>query len=262
MKPSAIILDLLRTYSHRGTTVKNIMATGAMFDFSENLMRVNLSRLVAKGTVENFKRGHYRLTNRTDPVNDFVEAWRLGESRVRPWDDTSWLLVHTSTQSNWALDAMGFRPISAGLWARPSNLADDPGRVEHRLSALGMEPGAVMIRDAGLAEPWPTRWREQFDIPALLARYGECRDRLDHSLAHLDDLHHEDALKESFRLGGAAVQMLAKDPLIPEQWIDTGPRRELWLLMLTYDQKGREIWGRRGKDRPEIMPTPQQIAIA
>ncbi|MBT7541356.1 MAG: PaaX family transcriptional regulator, partial [Gammaproteobacteria bacterium] len=40
--------------------MRNIMRTGAMFGFSENLMRVSLSRLAAKGTVENFKRGYYR----------------------------------------------------------------------------------------------------------------------------------------------------------------------------------------------------------
>ena len=105
MKPSAIILDLLRTYTHRGTAVKNIMATGAMFDFSENVMRVNLSRLVTKGTVENFKRGHYRLTNRTDPVNDFVEAWRLGESRVNgrwtPWDFVPFRPVYGPDLPTW-----------------------------------------------------------------------------------------------------------------------------------------------------------------
>ena len=192
---------------------------------------------------------------------------RLGEARIRPWDGASWLLVHTPTADNpqrdWALDAMGFRPISDGLWARPSNLTSDPDQVESRLTALGLEPGAVIIRDAGLAEPWPTRWREQFDVAGLLARYEECRQQLDDSLAHLDNLRHDEALKESFRLGGAAVQMLAKDPLLPEQWIDTRPRRELWRRMLTYDQKGREIWGRRGTDRPEIMPTPQhQVAVA
>jgi len=44
---------------------------------------------------------------------------------------------------------------------------------------------------------------------------------------------------------------------LPAEFIDTEPRGALWRAMIAYDQKGREIWGRRGKDRPETIPTPQ-----
>ena len=98
MKPVNIILDLLRTYMERGTSVANIMATGAMFGCSENQMRVNLSRLAAKGSIVNFARGAYRLAEALDPVNDFIESWRLGEDRTKPWTHT-WLLAASSANA-------------------------------------------------------------------------------------------------------------------------------------------------------------------
>ena len=80
MKPANLILSLLRTYQHQGTSVKNIMDTGAMFGFNQNMMRVNLSRLVTRGLVVNTGRGHYRICEVADPVNQFVENWRAGEN--------------------------------------------------------------------------------------------------------------------------------------------------------------------------------------
>ena len=53
MKPANFILDLLRTYKRRGTSARNIMASAKFFDFSDNLIRVTLSRLVARGIIKN-----------------------------------------------------------------------------------------------------------------------------------------------------------------------------------------------------------------
>lgn len=265
MKPTAIILDLLRTYRRRGTSVRTIMATGAMFDLSENVMRVSLSRLVARGMVENIQRGHYRLADRADPLSDFVERWRQGENRLRAWDGDAFLLMHTATAADsrrdWALNAHGFRQVTTGLWARPDNLAGNADELERLLCQLGVDRESVLVSNARIAPRWQAAWLAHFDIAAMLAIYREHERKLAASLGRLDDLRHEAALKETFHLGGRAVHILAKDPLLPAQIIDPAPRRALWQTMLAYDRKGREIWGRRGESRPEVMPTPQlQVA--
>lgn len=257
MKPSAVILDLLRTYPHRGTTVKTIMATGAMFGLSENVMRVNLSRLVSKGTVENFKRGFYRLTDHTDPLNDFVEGWRGGEDRIRAWDGESWLLVHASAESaprrHWALDAVGFREVTEDLWLRPDNLARDYTNLEQLLGDLGMDRRSVLVESGRLDQRWQDAFLTQFDVAGMRAEYRAATGQLNESLARLDGMPRVEALKESFHLGGHAVHILAKDPLLPEQYLPGTERAELWRTMLVYDRRGRDIWG----GRPEAMPTPQ-----
>lgn len=266
MKPTAVILDLLRTYRRRGTTVKAIMETGAMFGFSENLMRVSLSRLAARGLIENVKRGHYRLANRADPISDFVEEWRLGENRLRAWDGSSWLLVQAGADAggkqDWALASLGFRRVETGTWLRPDCLAQPTSALVQRLVGLGMSEGSLLASGAHLDTRWTSAWREQFDIEAMTRTYHECRGLLTNSIARLGSLAHEDALRESFHLGGRAVHILAKDPLIPAPLIDPEPRRALWQTMLSYDRLGRDAWGRRNQDRPEMMPTPQlQVSI-
>ena len=71
-KPSDFILDLLRTYGQKGTSTQNLMPSSRMLKFDENLIRVTLSRLVARGLIENFERGLYRLTKLSDSITELI----------------------------------------------------------------------------------------------------------------------------------------------------------------------------------------------
>ncbi len=262
MKPVNIILDLLRTYMERGTSVANIMATGAMFGCSENQMRVNLSRLAAKGSIVNFARGAYRLAEALDPVNDFIESWRLGEDRTKPWTHT-WLLAASSANADannqsrhhWALYSHGFRPASSECWVRPDNLALTHRLLEQRLFQLGISADTVLASNATIHARWQKHWHAQFDVAALTKSYLQTHQSLSESMATLHRLPRQTAMKETFYLGGHAIQVLAKDPLLPAEFLDSEPRHALWRAMLDYDRMGRELWADAETDKPYRIPT-------
>ena len=71
-KPCNFILDLLRTYGQKSTSTQNLMPSSREIKFDENLTRVTLSRLVASGLIETFKRGRYRLTKLSDAITKFI----------------------------------------------------------------------------------------------------------------------------------------------------------------------------------------------
>jgi phenylacetic acid degradation operon negative regulatory protein len=249
VKPANIIIDLLRTYADRGTSVANIMASGAMFGFSNNQMRVGLSRLVTKQTIENFSRGFYRLSKTADPFNTFIERWRLGESRIVPWDHR-WLLVHRSrdtaptknAKSEWALANHGFREAIKDCWIRPDNIALGLDELEQQLHHLGLEHEAMLAGAAKLKPRWHHRWLNQVAPEQLIKGYHAMSRRLTLSLAELPNLTRAAALKSSFQLGGQGIEMLATDPLLPTEMLDTEPRMSLTQRMRDYDRIGREIW--------------------
>lgn len=258
MKPSSVILDLLHTYQQRGTSARNIMATGKMFGFNENAMRVNLSRLTSRDIIENFKRGHYRLTSGTDPISEFIDAWRQGEQRCQPWDEQSYCVMNLADSTDkdiWVLSTTGFVPVAAGVWARPDNLALKHDQLENRLQQLGLNRAGVLVTGARLSAEIEVACQAQYDLAALEDSYIGTRRQLESSLKHLRELPVEQAMKESFHLGGAAIQVLAKDPLLPEQILDPDNRIKLWRTMLEYDRVGREIWTAGNRESPEIMPT-------
>jgi len=255
MKPTNIILDLLRTYPSRGTTVQKIMKTGAMFEFSENLMRVSLSRLVARGTIENFQRGLYRLTDSTDHLNDFIEEWRQGDRRRCQWHK-DWILVQ-SEQGSWALNATGFRPLEGNLWARPDNLARSPDALQQLLTDLGASPDSIVATNARLTRDKADKMLNQYDLTKLSTSYLETIQKLNDSLLRLDVMPVDAAQRECFHLGGNAIQVLALDPLLPDEVLPGNNRLKLWQLMLDYDRVGREIWRGRTGDQLATLPRAQ-----
>ena len=113
-KPADILLDLLRGAKHEGRRTAQLIESAALFGIQENTVRVTLSRLNSRGLVVSPSRGRYRLAEAADPINVFVERWREGENRIRPWEHRQWLLCHPGSDDDrtaWSLDALGFRRV-------------------------------------------------------------------------------------------------------------------------------------------------------
>ena len=261
--PGSIILDMLRSARSRQRSVRSLIDAGRLFGYSENVVRVNLSRLMARGLIETPQRGLYRLAHRTDAINDFVERWRLGETRVRPWQAGAWVFAHTATpapESVWALDALGFRCVREGLFARPDNLALDSTDLQTWAVRLGLTADVLFIRGeptGSAAAAWFESWR-----PARLnERYVGGLRRIRASAARLARLPADDARVESFTLGGEMIHLLAKDPLLPENQVDVHARGALTDAMLAYDKLGKEIWANGKHGGLQRMPHPQ-LALA
>jgi phenylacetic acid degradation operon negative regulatory protein len=150
---------------------------------------------------------------------------------------------------------MGFVSIATNLWARPDNLSTGNGQLGNRMNRLGLDEGAILFTSARLSTRESTRCLDQYDLQALTASYKKTVKQLEQSLKTLDELPVEDAMKESFVLGGKAIQVLSKDPLLPDELMDSTDRTKLWLTMVQYDQAGREIWSNRHNESPNVMPT-------
>lgn len=252
MKPGNFILDLLRTYGHRGTSARNIMQAASMFDFTDNAIRVTLSRLAARGLIENVTRGQYRLASGSDPVNDFVEEWRLGESRRRPWTG-EFVMVHTckaSARQSWALTATGFIQPREHLWVRPDNLRREGEELVAWLAGLGICEDSVVAVGCRLSDELVAQLQAGYDTGYMQTRYNNLLQQIRKSTASLQDKPYTDALKESFTLGGKVLQILAKDPCLPEEWMASESRAALCDAMIRYDRLGRNVWS----GNPDSLP--------
>jgi phenylacetic acid degradation operon negative regulatory protein len=258
--PSAVILDMLRSARSRQRTARSLVAAGELFGFSENTVRVTLSRLMARGLIESPERGLYRLSEQTDALNDFVERWRLGEARVRPWQPGSWVFAHfqgDTASSRWALDALGFREVRPALWARPDNLALQPGQLRDLAFGIGLEPAVLLIHGEPADADAPSRWLRAWHPAELDDGYADALERLQRSARRLPKLAPAQAQLECFSLGGEMIHRLAKDPLLPAEFVNVPAREALWRAMLEYDQQGKEIWASGKQDALRRMPRPQ-----
>lgn len=266
MKPANLIIDLLRTYKDKGLDVKKIMETGLLFNFSENLIRVSLSRLVSKGVIEKQQRGIYRLSQAAHPINDFTEMWRLGEERCRPWLNNKWICIHSpsllSKKCLWVLSVTGFRQVREKFWIRPDNLQFENHSMGEFLHEMGLTKDIVKVSDATLDIDTAQSWFKLFDMDQMEQDYSEMDAKLKASQTRLSALPLKAAKRESFHLGGEAIALLATDPQIPTEYHASKTRPVLWKTLQSYDLYGREIWSLSPESQALSIPTQGLLPTA
>jgi phenylacetic acid degradation operon negative regulatory protein len=266
--PKSLLLDLLRV-APEPVAVRRLVGVGDLFGFEANAVRVALTRLVAAGLVESDERGSYRLGAASSPVAALVDAWRLGDARLRAWKG-GWLCVHhprggqrgARHKSLGALARLGFREGLEALWIRPDNLRRNREELVAELSALRLARGATPFLASDFSEALVGRWRTTlWPLAQLRAGWRRTLGRLETGSARLSRMSLEQALVESFVTGGEAIRVLALDPLLPDEILDGSERRRLHQAMVRYDERGRAIWneflGRAGLDS-----APSHLGIA
>jgi phenylacetic acid degradation operon negative regulatory protein len=244
-----LILDLLSTLRPGSAMpVGALVEAGALFDLSENNVRVSLSRLVSAGLAARDERGAYRLGATARPVSRRVRSWRDSDRRTRKWTG-AWLAVHAGPAEPAAqrgraraLALLGFARLRPGLWLRPDNLAAPLEALRAELAELGLPAGDLVCVLSALDPASEARARRLWDVAGLRRTYKRLRGALTASEARLAGLRPEQAMAESFLLGGNALRQLVLDPLLPEALCPPDERDALLEQMRRYDRLGRVAW--------------------
>ena len=249
--PSArsFVLDLLSTLRRGAMPVRALVEAAGLFGIAEGSVRVALTRLLAEGLVERDEGSAYRLGVAAAPIRDRVATWRDLASQMRAWSG-AWIGVFgvasaarpEQRKSRRALDLLGFRPLARGLEVRPDNLAGGIARVREELAALGLAPGAVVCELRELDAVSEARAHGLWDAAGLVASYRRHCRAIEASTRRLRARSDEHTMVESFRVGGAALRTLAKDPLLPEPIVPARERDALVAAMRDYDALGRASW--------------------
>lgn len=252
--PSAksLTLDLLSTLAGGTMPVSALVKAGELFGIAENSLRVALARLVTSGQVDRDDRGRYRLGRSAAPVDRRVTSWRRLGERHRPWSD-GWVGVYTAgiprrpsdqqTQRRLrALRFLGFGELAPGLWLRPDNLRGGVDAVREDLVGLGLEAGVLVVGIHALDAATDAHARGLWDVASLCAAYRRSLADIEASERHLPMISEEQAMVESFLLGGRVIRQLVLDPLLPEPILPVGDRDALVEAMRRYDRLGRACW--------------------
>lgn len=244
LTPKAIILNILRASHPHPLSTANILETGDVLGVSANNMRVSLTRLVASGLISSPSRGLYQLAAETNIISSYLESWRQGNKRIGQWDQ-SWLAAIPSKPYKHlkALERMGFREISAGLWARPNNLTLSQHQLTNILNGFQVQfdvsPFVMHSLNEAEVQSWKSLWPSE---DTLNEQYLFAVTELQQSISRLPQQTLKQQLKETFLLGGEAIKTLMAAPLLPNDWIQTSALEQLTDAMLDYDVVGRNIW--------------------
>ena len=274
MRPTAksLILDLLSTLREGSMPVRALVSAAALFSIEENNVRVTLARLYAAGGVERDERGRYRLGARTEAVRQQIASWRRIDERLDLWDG-DWVGVHTGSlpgrrgrllqRRRQALRLLGFRELEPGIEIRPDNLVGGIEWVRGRLFELGLTAGTLVCGIRALDPTAEVHARSLWDASLLVEGYRQSIDELEQSERRLSRLSPEEAMVESFLVGGRVLRQLVLDPLLPEPIVPAASRNALLRAMRHYDLVGRSGWADflARFDVPHLR-TPIELGVA
>ncbi len=246
-----LVIDFLSNRYPREMSAQEITGVGAALGFSEQSLRMALTRLVEGAVAVNPVRGRYRLSPSGEAMREEVRKWRnLGEL-AKPWAG-AWIGVFDAAvprsdraalrRHERAMRLRGFRELQAGLWIRPANLRDSVAELREHLRALGLHPAALVVGLHDLAEDARAKGTGLWDSAAMLARYRALTEELLASKIKLARLPLDTAAAESMVLGRDVIRHINLDPMLPEELMPNRALATLVRTMTDYDQQARQIW--------------------
>jgi phenylacetic acid degradation operon negative regulatory protein len=249
----SLILDLLSTLRRGTMPVGALVEAGALFGLAGNAVRVALTRLLESRYVVRDQRGRYRLGAGAEAVDRRVRSWRDLDRSTRPWQSGSWLAVQSvapATRSRTGVDSgreralrmFGFRELVPGLAIRPDNLREETADLRQEMRALGLPEPDLVFALRGLDPEREAEARGLWEVDDQRASYRSRLAEIEASEARLDELGAEEAMVETFLLGGAIIRELVLDPLLPDAICPSDDRRALAVALRRYDRLGRSAW--------------------
>jgi phenylacetic acid degradation operon negative regulatory protein len=249
----SVILELLVAAGGAPLPARLAVVACALFDLSENNVRVALVRLSSAGLIESDGRATYRLAASAVDLAREVGGWHTVEERARAWKG-GYVAVHTGAlgrtdrgalrRRTRALSMLGFAELERGLHVRPDNLQGGAAGVRVRLYGLGLERDASIFVASTFEPSLEARARGLWDGEALSLSYNKTRTELERWLLRAQHLEPDVAARESFLLGGRAIRQIVYDPLLPPPFVDVDERRAFVDTMKRMDREGRRIWRR------------------
>lgn len=262
--PKDLILNILSASEGRPLQTREAVDACALFGLRASSVRVALARLCGAGVIEAIGRGAYQLGPTTAGLVRELGSWRSMEQRLKEWSG-AWVMVCSGmlgrvdrpalSRRQRALSLLGFKELDRDIYVRPDNLVGGVEAIRERLRRLGLEQEAFVLLAFDLGTERDAQARALWDGQALNTSYRQTRERLEHSLVKMSELEPEEAARESFLLGEAAIRQMIYDPLLPAPLIDEAERRACLAVVRQYDLVGHNIWlqisgTRLGQNKP------------
>jgi len=248
-----LVIDFLSNRYPREMFFQEIAGLGTALGFTEQSLRMALTRLVEQSVAANTGRGRYRLSPSGEAMREEVRKWRQLGDLAKPWTG-AWIGVFDAAiprsdraalrRHERAMRLRGFRELQSGLWIRPANLRDSVAELREHLRALGLHPGALVVGLDELDDDARVKATGLWDTAAMVGTYRALSDELVASKSKLERLPLDTAAAESMVLGRDVIRHINLDPVLPEELMPQRALTNLIRMMTDYDQNARQIWRR------------------
>lgn len=246
-----LVLSLFGALDDEILPISKLIVGGGVFGIEESAIRMATNRLVNEGVLSLPERGWYGVGEGGETLYKASRAWQQQEDRLRKWTG-EWFCAHVAhlgrsdrkalRSRQRAFTLYGFAELEEGLWVRPNNLSLSTEALATELANLGLGAGAVVLCAKDLIHPRAEVIGDLWDRKALEASYHSALVAMEKSETTLASKSITVAAREIQHIGVAVVSVLTHDPLLPEPFVDTSLRRNVYEAMLSYHALGKSIW--------------------
>ena len=246
-----MVLSLFGALPDESLPISKLIVGASVFGIEESAVRMAANRLVNEGVLSSLDRGRYGIGEQGKTLYEASRTWQRQNDRLREWTG-DWICVHVAhlgRSNRQALRARhrafvlcGFAELEKGLWVRPSNLSLTTDELSNELEKLGLDEGAVVFRGTELIHRDIEAIHSLWDRKALESSYRAALTAMASSEAKLNSKQLPAAAREVHEIGAAVVSLLTHDPLLPDSFVDTSLRLDVYDAMLSYDVIGKSIW--------------------
>ena len=246
-----LVLGLLATAKDRTLETSTLARAGDLFGFAPGTIRVALTRLRQRGSIEAVERGVYRLAARSAALQKEVSGWRDRENLLADWQG-GWIVVSTAGWSRSdrtatrrqtrILARLGYAAAAPALEIRPDNRLGSIAQARDDLA--GQLPQAPVLLATDLPKRTVDAAIAEWNPQALERTYASLIDELERATAAVGDMPAGPAAATTFDIGDRAIRAIVADPLLPDALVDADQRRRLIRTMRDFDRLGRTLWNR------------------
>ena len=251
MSAKRLVLSLFAAFDDGKLPIARLITAGSIFDIEDAAIRMAIKRLVNDGVLSVEDRGWYGIGERGKTLYEATRAWQILNDRVKEWAG-DWFCIHVAHlgRSNRqavrahqrAFTLYGFAELEQGLWIRPDNLILSTHELATELIKVGLDKRAIIMRVNELVDQQIERVEQLWDRKALEGSYRSGLAAMKESAAKVGDKPQTASAREVLEIGSSVISVLTHDPLLPESFVDTDLRNQLYTAMLSYNTLGKDIW--------------------
>ncbi len=256
MKNSDLVFGLMVSLGKAEYSIDDLKWLTGPFKVAENCIRTTLSRMVSKNVLESRKQGrnaYYRLNRKGQRIGSNV-SFSFREPDWSGWDG-SWTGVLFSVPGikNSAryhirrkLAAYRFATLYPGVWVRPYNINEDH---ENNLKDILNSRHCSMVRFQYLNDMGKEDIIRLWKLNEINEILGSGLKIINNKTRDMASLSAEEAFVDRMLTGGEMVNILFKDPLLPDEflpegWNGKGLRNEFSVWVEAVSERSRPYWSK------------------
>ena len=226
MKDSDLIYGIMASLGKECYSISLLKYLLEPFDISDSSLRTTLSRMQNRGIIKSEKSGKsalYSFTGKGKRIGSNV-SFSFFDPDWKDWNNQWWGFLYSLPAADKSLrhtiraklSAYRFVSLYSGCWIRPLRKIE---KIDEKLSGFIGSGYGHLVNMTFAVELSPEKVCQLWDLPSVINEFDRGLELISSSLEMLKNADAGEAFRLKMLTGNEIVQILFKDPLLPDCYL-------------------------------------------